>query len=231
MRFSTVAVALAAASSAAAQTAFNVLVGANATLTFSPSELDNVKVGDTIAFTFLSKAHSVTQSSFGLPCSNLSTDSTAYLDSGIMPVAPNATAFPQWSFTLKNDSAPLWFYCRQVGHCNKGMVFAINPTAAKSFSAYQATAEKTVATTDTNGLPPANAGAAGSTGGSTGSNGGSTGGSTSGGAPAGGANGSPAGTTGTGTGAPASTPTSGARALGASAAGLLTVAGFMALAL
>jgi len=227
MRFSTVAVALATATSVAAQTTFNVLVGANASLTFTPSELDSVKIGDTIAFTFLSKAHSLTQSSFALPCSNLSTDSTAFLDSGIMPVAANATEFPQWSFTLKNDSAPLWFYCRQVGHCSKGMVFAINPTAAKSFSLYQAAAEKTVATTDTNGLAPAGAVAAGT------NNGGSTTGTTTSvsGAPAGGPVGGPVGTGTATTGAPSSTTSNGARALGASAAGLLTVAGVMALAL
>lgn len=28
-------------------------------------------------------------------------------------------------------------YCRQTGHCGKGMVFAINPTADKSFAAFQ----------------------------------------------------------------------------------------------
>jgi len=141
-----------------------------------------------------------------------------------MPVAANATEFPQWSFTVKNATAPLWFYCRQVGHCNKGMVFAINPTAAKSFSLYQAAAMKTVATVDTNGLPPASGAAASGT-----NNGGSTTGSTTSvnGAPAGGSVG-----TGTGTGtAPSATTSNGARALGASAAGLLTVAGVMALAL
>jgi len=221
MRFSTVAITLASAAAASAQITHNVIVGGNGSLTFTPPELDGVVVGDTIAFTFAAKAHSVTQSSFGNPCANLSTDASQFLDSGIFPVAANATMLPQWSFTLNNASAPLWFYCRQVGHCAKGMVFAINPTAAKSYNAFQTTANHTTPTVDTNGLIPSVAIAANGT---TGSNG-----SSAGGAPAGG--GATTGSTTAATGAPAATPTNGARALGASAAGLLTVAGFMALVL
>jgi len=41
------------------------------------------------------------------------TTPTAGIDSGYMPVAAGATSFPQWSFTMTNASAPLWFYCRQ----------------------------------------------------------------------------------------------------------------------
>ena len=77
---------------------------------------------------------------------------------------------------MTNASAPLWFYCRQTGyvidleaknstlnapycsHCETGMVFAINPTAAMSFSAFQAAAKNS----NSNGAPapapaPANA--------------------------------------------------------------------------
>ena len=60
---------------------------------------------------------------------------------------------------MTNASAPLWFYCRQTGyvidleaknsalndpycsHCEAGMVFAINPTTAMSFNAFQAAAK------------------------------------------------------------------------------------------
>jgi len=224
MRFSTVVLASAVAVSA--QTVHNVIVGGNGTLTYNPPSISDVKVGDTIAFTFTSKAHSVTQSSFGNPCANLSTDATQFLDSGIFPVAAGATQLPQWSFTLSNASAPLWFYCRQVGHCAKGMVFAINPTAAKTYNEYQLNANKSVPTTDTNGLTPTPATPGGSSSGTT--NGGSSGGAPAGGAGSG--TGTGATTTGTGT-AGTTTPTSGARALGASAAGLLTVAGFMSLVL
>jgi hypothetical protein len=77
------------------------------------------------------------------------------IDTGFVPVPPNATSFQQFRFTVNNASVPLWFYCRQTGfvipplaltcsfnplphrHCQKGMVFAINPTATHSFAAFQ----------------------------------------------------------------------------------------------
>jgi len=99
----------------------------------------NATVGDTIAFQFQSRNHTVTQSTFAAPCINMTTP-TMGIDSGFMPVAAGTTSFPQYSFTLTNASAPLWFYCRQTGHCQQGMVFAINPTAQKSFAAFQAAA-------------------------------------------------------------------------------------------
>jgi len=233
MRFSTVVLASAAAVSA--QTVHNVIVGGNGTLTYNPPSLTGVAVGDTVAFTFTSKAHTVTQSSFGNPCANLSTDPTQFLDSGIFPVAAGATQLPQWSFTLTNATAPLWFYCRQVGHCAKGMVFAINPTATKSYNAFQLAANATKPTTDTNGLTPnpatpGGAGTAGTTTTGTTTNGGSAGGASGSGSSSGAPAGGSGTTTGTGTAAGTS-PTSGARALGASAAGLLTVAGVMSMLL
>jgi plastocyanin len=167
MRTSIIAALLGSVAAVSAQQTFNVLVGANATLTFQPNTV-NASVGDTIAFTFLSKNHTVTQSTFAAPCTNFSADG---IDSGFVPVDPAATSFQQYSFTMNNVSAPLWFYCRQAGHCGKGMVFAVNPTAAKSYSAFQAAAMATAgnATSGTPsgsgspGSPTASAPAAGST--------------------------------------------------------------------
>jgi hypothetical protein len=82
------------------------------------------------------------------------------IDSGFLPVAAGATEFPSWSFSISNATAPLWFYCKQKSpakyepishksqvpalmphffssHCQAGMVFAINPTADRSFDAFQ----------------------------------------------------------------------------------------------
>jgi len=139
MRFSTVIAALVPVVAVSAQQTFTVVVGGNDTLTFNPTSV-NASVGDTVAFQFQSKNHTATQSTFAAPCQNMTTP-TAGIDSGFIPVAPNATSFPQWSFTMTNASAPLWFYCRQTGHCQKGMVFAVNPTPAKTFDAFQQAAE------------------------------------------------------------------------------------------
>ncbi|PBK74984.1 Cupredoxin [Armillaria solidipes] len=132
MRFSVVIAAIASIASAANIT---VKVGENSGLTFDPTSV-TAAVGDVVQFEFLAKNHTVTQSTFAVPCEKMTTP-TEGVDSGYVPVANGTTAFPTWSFTVNNASAPLWFYCAQTGHCAKGMVFAINPTANKSFAAFQ----------------------------------------------------------------------------------------------
>jgi len=78
--------------------------------------------------------HSVTQSSFATPCTTFD----AGIDSDFFPIPPDTTSFPQFSLTV--TSSPLWFYCRQKGHCGVGMVFAVNPPANESFEAFQTNA-------------------------------------------------------------------------------------------
>jgi plastocyanin len=120
---------------------FNVTVGDGGALAFNPTSV-TAAVGDIIHFEFRAKNHSVTQSTFASPCTLQSTPSVG-IDSGFQAVAPGATAFPSWSITL-NDTAPLWFFCNQkipANHCQAGMVFAVNPTAEKSFDAFQAAAK------------------------------------------------------------------------------------------
>ncbi|KIM48795.1 hypothetical protein M413DRAFT_86148 [Hebeloma cylindrosporum] len=140
MRF---AAAVAALLSTATVQAANIVVkvGANSGLVFDPSSV-TAAAGDTISFQFQGKNHSVTQSTFASPCV-LQTTPSKGVDSGFIPVAANATSLPQWSITVDNATAPLWFFCAQtnpVSHCQKGMVFAVNPTATKTFAQFQANA-------------------------------------------------------------------------------------------
>jgi len=142
MRFS---LAVAALSSVVAVSAVTipVSVGFNNQLVFNPANI-SAQVGDVVAFTFLNKNHSVTQSTFADPCSIMTAPAQG-IDSGFQPVAANATMLPQWSFTVNNASAPLWFYCAQTipaVHCHAGMVFSVNANenSPKSFEAYQAAA-------------------------------------------------------------------------------------------
>jgi plastocyanin len=114
---------------------FTVKVGEGGGLTFNP-ETVTAKEGDIISFQFLTKNHTVTQSSFNDPCTRLTTP-TLGIDSDYQPVPANATMIPQWSFTVVNASAPLWFYCKQGAHCKAGMVFAVNPTADKTFQTFK----------------------------------------------------------------------------------------------
>ena len=136
MRFTitsaTLAAVLAATSASAANT--QVQVG-NGGLTFNPSSV-NASAGDTITFTFYPKNHTATQVSFDDPCEPLDDG----LDSDFMPVANTSATAPTFVITV-NDTTPLWFSCQQTGHCEQGMVFAVNPTANKTFAAFQANAK------------------------------------------------------------------------------------------
>ncbi|KAI0807893.1 hypothetical protein C8Q74DRAFT_1229963 [Fomes fomentarius] len=184
MRFSTVAAALLPVGVAFAQTTHVVKVGGGGNLAYDPPSLTEVKDGDVVQFQFLDKNHTVTQSTFANPCSNI-TDATGVVtgvDSGYQAVAADAAQFPVWQITVNNASAPLWFYCRQAKHCQAGMVFAVNPTADKSFDAFKAAA---ALSTSVNGSPNGNTAAAGTNTTSTGT--GSTGTTPASGTPAGGA--------------------------------------------
>lgn len=167
MRFSITAAVLSALPLLASAANQTIMVGANNGLTFDPPSV-NASVGDTLTFQFMSKNHTLTQSTFAAPCSNISDSG---IDSGFQAVATNATSIPSFSFTVNDTSAPMWFYCRQTGHCAKGMVFAVNPTAAKSFDAFQLAANSTGSTASTSASASGSAASASSTAASTTANG------------------------------------------------------------
>ncbi|KAJ6461648.1 hypothetical protein DFH09DRAFT_1011607, partial [Mycena vulgaris] len=140
MHFFALATAVASVVSAVSAATILVKVGENNGTTFNPTSV-TAAVGDQIAFQFIAKNHTVTQSTFGTPCSIMTTP-TQGIDSGFQAVPSGAAQIPEWSFTVNNASAPLWFFCAQTGHCAKGMVFAVNPPATgnKTFAAFQAAA-------------------------------------------------------------------------------------------
>jgi len=151
MRFSSIAL-LASAASLVSAANFTVLVGDGGVLAFNPTSV-TVADGDTINFEFRAKNHTATQSTFANPCT-LQTTPTTGVDSGFQFVPANSTSFPTWSITVQNASAPLWFFCRQTNpasHCHAGMVFAVNPTAEKTFAAFQAAAEAAGGSSTTTG--------------------------------------------------------------------------------
>lgn len=111
-----------------------VVVG-GAGLIFNPPQV-SAAVGDVVHFVMLAKNHTVTQSSFAKPCVRLATG----VDSGFLPNEANDTASAPTFMVTVDSSEPTWWYCRQrqpTPHCGSGMVFAINPTADKSFDAFR----------------------------------------------------------------------------------------------
>jgi plastocyanin len=201
MRFALTSAALATFATVASAVQTQVIVGGGP-LAYNPPQV-TAAVGDTIQFVFMPKNHTVTQSTFAAPCQAMPNG----LDSGFVPVAANATSTQAFTITV-NTTTPLWFYCRQVDHCQNGMVFAVNPTANKTFAAFQGAANASGTTTSAS--PSASSGSSGTGTGSTGT------GSTATGA---GASSSPSST---------STKPNGALTVGAHAGGLLTVVGFVA---
>jgi hypothetical protein len=122
-------------------------------LTYSPNNF-NASVGDTIAFMFSPKNHTVTQSNFASPCEPLSVSTgTEGINTGFThatTVSQNVTGF---SFTV-NDTNPIWLYCAQKNpesHCAAGMVMAINAAGAgnKTFQNYLALAKATNSSSST----------------------------------------------------------------------------------
>ncbi|KAI0263492.1 Cupredoxin, partial [Gloeopeniophorella convolvens] len=180
-----------------------VQVGANNGLTFDPPSV-NASVGDTVSFLFMAKNHTATQSSFAAPCQPLA----GGVDSGFQPVAAGATSVPSLTITV-NATTPLWFSCMQTGHCEQGMVFAVNANANKSFDAFQATAKASAP----DGTPPASSSAPGSSPSS---------GSSSGAPPASSSGASPSGASSSGSSpSPSASPANGAASVGVRAGALL----------
>lgn len=104
-------------------------------LAFSPTEI-KAAIGDTVIFTFVNANHTATQSAFDTPCDPLA----GGMDSGFQ-ANPNATVNPPPQVAMQVQVAnPLWFFCRQNGHCGKGMTFSINPTADKTQALFQSKA-------------------------------------------------------------------------------------------
>ncbi|RPA94906.1 hypothetical protein L873DRAFT_1391420 [Choiromyces venosus 120613-1] len=122
---------------AAAAATHIVTVGGTAGLVYTPPQI-SAAVGDLVHFIFMSNNHSVTQSTFAAPCNRPATG----MDSDLRP-NPNNTIVPApfWAYTV-TTTEPTWWYCKQRtgNHCGKGMVFAINPTAEKSFRMFLDTA-------------------------------------------------------------------------------------------
>ncbi|OAQ68111.1 extracellular serine-rich protein [Pochonia chlamydosporia 170] len=145
MRFSSPIVGLAlAASPIAAQggKTIKVNIGADGKLIYDPNNFE-AAVGDKVEFHYFPKNHTVTQSSFKDPCHPLE----GGFFSGFVPTAdsPSKTTF---TIAVK-DTKPIWFYCGQAAHCQKGMIGAINaPKTGNTFEAFSQLAIKASNTTN-----------------------------------------------------------------------------------
>jgi plastocyanin len=100
-----------------------VSVGGVGKFTFEPDQV-NASIGDTIVFDFLALNHSLTQSSFSHPCVRTGFDTGFQQLNPSNETGKHIVKFP----VLKSESQ--WFFCAQTNpfsHCEKGMVFSLNP--------------------------------------------------------------------------------------------------------
>jgi len=157
-------IAALAVSAQAANIAVSVGAFANGTagLVFDPSSI-TAAIGDIVTFTFHPKNHSVTQSTFANPCVRMPVNTTTNIGGialGFHPAAATDATLTTVSMMV-NATTPIWMYCGQTGHCEAGMVFAVNaPTTGNTFDKYLANAK---AADPATGLTPS-AGTAGTSG-------------------------------------------------------------------
>ncbi|KAL8292925.1 hypothetical protein RQP46_000619 [Phenoliferia psychrophenolica] len=112
-----------------------VIVGKTG-LVYTPSEL-TAAVGDQVNFVFGAINHTVSQSTFAIPCEQ----SSPGFDSGYLPAGMDATMSPEYSITIETMD-PIWYFCKQQTHCAGGMVGSINaPSSGNTFATFMATAK------------------------------------------------------------------------------------------
>lgn len=115
----------------------NVDVAFQGQFMFHPTSL-TAPNGTLVTFWFPNTGldHSVTQSSFGAPCTYLAatSNSSAGFDSGLQ----SAKSF---TINITDDTKPIWYHCKQVSHCGMGMVGSINaPATGNTFDKFVAAA-------------------------------------------------------------------------------------------
>jgi len=130
MQFTTLTLSALSIGSALAQNVHVVTVGGtNGTKEFSPNNVV-AAVGDLIQFQYNGANHTVTQSSFDLPCQPIAqTANVSGVFSGFMPVAESDTMRPAFTIPV-TSTTPMWLYCSQATHCQAGMVMVVNENTA-----------------------------------------------------------------------------------------------------
>jgi plastocyanin len=146
MKFSAALVYLAAAVAPALAANITVIVGTaqdgSPATVFRPNQI-TAAVGDFVSFQFRGGNHTVTQSSFANPCAqqfNTATNQPGFT-SPFIPFNAQVGTVGVYTLEITQTSSPIWFFCARQGHCNGGMVGAINaPTSGdKSFDKWLAT--------------------------------------------------------------------------------------------
>lgn len=96
---------------------------ANNGLSFEPENVRAAK-GDILEFHFLPKNHTIVQSSFDKPCVPLEGGKGVF--SGFNFATKEGEAKNVFRVEVTDDTKPMWLYCSQGNHCQKGMSMVVN---------------------------------------------------------------------------------------------------------
>ncbi|POS86893.1 hypothetical protein EPUL_002420 [Erysiphe pulchra] len=125
-----------------------VKVGANAATKFEPDKI-TAQVGEMVQFQFAGGNHTVAQSTFDQPCVPISMidPKVSGFYSGYMPTSAASDMIPTYTIMISNLT-PIWIYCAQGKHCEKGMQMVINENskanATRTLENFSALAAKAV---------------------------------------------------------------------------------------
>ncbi|KAF3031649.1 hypothetical protein E8E12_002204 [Didymella heteroderae] len=102
---------------------------------FSPNELTNVSVGDTVTFEFYPPDHSVARAEFGVPCSPYEYTGKGKVGFWSETQWVNTTEeITHWNLTI-NSTEPIFYYCAAPDSCKgKQMVGVINPNSTQTLA-------------------------------------------------------------------------------------------------
>ncbi|THU89655.1 hypothetical protein K435DRAFT_802555 [Dendrothele bispora CBS 962.96] len=148
MHFSTLAATVAVAILPVLGANFDVIVGQNNGFTFTPTSISGAVAGDTITFTFVSRNHTATTTTFVNPCPP---PAGGVGPGGFETGFQNAVGADQpVSVVTLSDADTHLVSCRQAAgaHCVAGMIFVVNPTEEMSVDAFLEHAENDPVQTD-----------------------------------------------------------------------------------
>ncbi|KAF2633463.1 hypothetical protein BU25DRAFT_405357 [Macroventuria anomochaeta] len=126
-----------ATSSASSEPQVHLIKVGSGGFKFTPQELTNVSVGDTVTFEFYPPDHSVIQAEFGSACVPYSYADKDHAGKGFWTETQwvNTTAdITHYNITI-NDTAPIFFYCAAPNSCiGELMVGAINANSTQTLA-------------------------------------------------------------------------------------------------
>ncbi|KAH6642617.1 hypothetical protein C7974DRAFT_105659 [Boeremia exigua] len=137
LRSSATTLSSSATPSASSEPQVHLIKAGSGGFKFTPQELTNVSVGDTVTFEFYPPDHSVVQAEFGSACVPYSYADKDHAGKGFWTETQwvnDTSQITHYNITI-NDTAPIFFYCAAPNSCiGELMVGAINANSTQTLA-------------------------------------------------------------------------------------------------